>query len=498
MLPEMESVVEGTIIEWYKQPGDAVEQNEDLCEISTDKVDTPVPSPVAGVLREIVVPEGETFQITDPICYLAVGAGVAAPALPAAPAAAPSGDGAAPAPGHPAVAVGGPPATPLARRLAAASGVDLAGVTGSGPAGMITKRDVAAAPAGTGNGAAPKAAPAAPAAGAEEGQLLKGPNAVLAQYMDESLKVPTATSFRTLSVATLECPAPPDQRRSRHRRAQREALVHPPDRLGDLVAAPRPRSCAPASSARDGKPQRGEARSQPRPGRRRGAQGRLAHADGAGDQGRRLLGFDGFRQAYEDLVEARAHRGISADEQSGATFTLTNPGGIGTIASVPRLMVGQGTIVATGSIAYPPGLGTCRPTLRRLGDREGHDDDLDLRSPHHPRCGVRRVPASGSTSCSTAPTASTRRFASRSAWPGRRGARPRRQRRAGAQPRAAGAHRRHARARPDAVGGDAARRRRGDVGRHGGPQSRSPGGARSIRSVTSRPATRRSTRERTA
>ncbi len=79
VLPEMESVVEGTIIEWYKQPGDAVAQNEDLCEISTDKVDTPVPSPVAGVLQQIVVPEGETFQITDPICYLAVGAGVRHP-----------------------------------------------------------------------------------------------------------------------------------------------------------------------------------------------------------------------------------------------------------------------------------------------------------------------------------------------------------------------------------------------------------------------------------
>jgi len=369
VLPEMESVVEGTIIEWYKQPGDAVEQNEDLCEISTDKVDTPVPSPVAGVLREIVVPEGETFQITDPICYLAVGADVAAPAVPAAPAAVPSGDGAAPAPGHPAVVVGGPPATPLARRLAAASGVDLAGVTGSGPAGMITKRDVAAAPAGTGNGAAPKAAPAAPAAGAEEGQLLKGPNAVLAQYMDESLKVPTATSFRTLSVATLDA-----QRRQINAdlatagRNQKLSFTHL-IAWAIIVAGSETPVMNTGFERRDGKPY-----ALRRENVNLGLAVDVERKDGSRTlmvpviKDANLLGFDGFRQAYDDMVKRTRTGGITPDELRGASITLTNPGGIGTIASVPRLMAGQGTIVATGSIAYPPGLGNVpADKLRELG-----------------------------------------------------------------------------------------------------------------------------------
>ena len=77
-----------------------------------------------------------------------------------------------------------------------------------------------------------------------------------------------------------------------------------------------------------------------------------------------VLGFDGFRQAYDDLVKRTRTGGITPDELRGASITLTNPGGIGTIASVPRLMAGQGTIVATGSIAYPPGLRQRAPATR--------------------------------------------------------------------------------------------------------------------------------------
>ncbi|MGH2875692.1 MAG: 2-oxo acid dehydrogenase subunit E2, partial [Solirubrobacteraceae bacterium] len=73
------------------------------------------------------------------------------------------------------------------------------------------------------------------------------------------------------------------------------------------------------------------------------------------DAGR--LSFDGFLAAYNALVEKARTNTLTADDLQGANITLTNPGGIGTIASVPRLMSGQGTIVATGSIAYPVGLG---------------------------------------------------------------------------------------------------------------------------------------------
>ncbi len=356
VLPEMESVVEGTVIEWYKKPGDPVAQNEDLCEISTDKVDTPVPSPVAGVLAQIVVPEGETFAITDPICYLALGADAV---IPAADAGAPvSGDGPAV---RPAEATGGPPATPVARRLAAASGVNLGAVTGTGPAGMITKQDVAGSASGNG---ATKAAPAG-----DDGQLLKGPSAVLAQYMDDSLKVPTATSFRTLSVAVLD--------------AQRRQIN------GDLAAAGRNEKLSfthliawaiivagsEIPNMNTGFDRRDK---KPYALRRENVSLGLAVDVERKDGGRTLmvpvikdanvLGFDGFRAAYDDLVKRTRTGGITADELRGASITLTNPGGIGTIASVPRLMAGQGTIVATGSIAYPPGLHNVPgDKLRELG-----------------------------------------------------------------------------------------------------------------------------------
>ena len=73
------------------------------------------------------------------------------------------------------------------------------------------------------------------------------------------------------------------------------------------------------------------------------------------DAGR--LGFARFLDAFSDLVARARDNKLTADDLVGANITLTNPGGIGTIASVPRLMTGQGTIVATGAIGYPPGLG---------------------------------------------------------------------------------------------------------------------------------------------
>src|SRR5207253_2377452 len=63
-----------------------------------------------------------------------------------------------------------------------------------------------------------------------------------------------------------------------------------------------------------------------------------------------------FVEAYDELVEKARTNTLTADDLVGANITLTNPGGLGTVASVPRLMSGQGTIVATGSIGYPPGL----------------------------------------------------------------------------------------------------------------------------------------------
>src|SRR3954447_1619644 len=186
-----ESVTEGTILEWAVKVGDVVADGDTVVEISTDKVDMELPAPTAGTITEIVAEEGETVTVGQVIARMAVGAGAGAEAKPAAPSEpAASGNGAASAPAAPA-ANGDANATPVAQRVAAAEGVDLANVAGSGPRGRITKADVLN---GGGNGAASATATAA------ERQPLKGGAAMLAKYMDESRSIPTATSFRTMTV----------------------------------------------------------------------------------------------------------------------------------------------------------------------------------------------------------------------------------------------------------------------------------------------------------
>jgi 2-oxoglutarate decarboxylase len=184
--PQMgDSVTEGTVLAWLKQVGDHVALEEELVEISTDKVDAEMPSPVEGTLAEILVQADETVPTGTVLCRIAAGAGAAAapkPAEPEAPKAAPviNGDG---------------NATPVASRMASANGIDVSSLKGTGPRGRVTKEDVEAAMQG--NGAA------APAAAAET-KPIRGPAATLVRFMNESRSIPTATSFRTLEVDTLD------------------------------------------------------------------------------------------------------------------------------------------------------------------------------------------------------------------------------------------------------------------------------------------------------
>ena len=189
VMPQMgESIFEGTITKWLKKAGDKVERDEPLFEISTDKVDAEIPSPTAGVLKEIKVKEGQTVPINTVVATIdGAGEAAAAPAqtapAPAAkteaakPAAAPApaprpGPVAVPAPqAAPTVsAVASAPAregarihsSPLVRRMAKEHGIDLGGVPGTGAGGRITKEDIEAAIAGGGGGIpSPFAEPAA-------------------------------------------------------------------------------------------------------------------------------------------------------------------------------------------------------------------------------------------------------------------------------------------------------------------------------------------------
>ena len=146
----------------------------------------------------------------------------------------------------------------------------------------------------------------------------------------------------------------------------------------------------------DGKPQRVvPGGRQPRPGRGRGAQGRHPLARGAGARAAPTASASATSSpATTSWWPGARDNTLAPDAYQGANITLTNPGGIGTVASVPRLMPGQGTIVATGAIGYPPGLRRRRPErLQRAGRPEGHDDDQHLRPPRDPGRGVGRVPA---------------------------------------------------------------------------------------------------------
>ena len=184
-MPQLgETVTEGTILRWAKRLGDTIREDEVLLEISTDKVDTEVPSPASGTVLEILVPEGQTVAVGTALAVIGEpgeATGIVTPTAAARPAPQPS-----PEPGPPAAATPPPPPpppmpatpppmpaaprpaaaatddigmlSPVVRRLASESGVDLSRVAGTGAGGRITRKDVEAFVA-SGAAAMPVAAP---------------------------------------------------------------------------------------------------------------------------------------------------------------------------------------------------------------------------------------------------------------------------------------------------------------------------------------------------
>lgn len=231
-----ESVTEGTVTRWLKAVGDSVDVDEPLLEVSTDKVDTEIPSPVAGTLQEIRVNEDETAEVGSVLAVIGSGAAAPASAPAAAPAPAAEVKAEAPAPAAteapkaeapkaeapkaeapkaeapqaeaPKPAAEAAPATsgaesgyvtPLVRKLANQQGVDISSLTGTGVGGRIRKQDVIAAaeakaaPAAAPSAPAASAAPAGPAASSLRGTTQKAPRIrqVIARRMRESLEVST-------------------------------------------------------------------------------------------------------------------------------------------------------------------------------------------------------------------------------------------------------------------------------------------------------------------
>jgi 2-oxoglutarate decarboxylase len=354
-MPEMgESVTEGIVLEWHVAEGDFVKEGDTVVEISTDKVDAEVPAPADGVITKLIAQVDEEVPVGAPLAEMEPGEGPAEG----------SNGSTASAEGSDRTTAGETDgaatdvrATPVARRVAAATGVDLGAVSGSGPGAKVTKEDVLAA-----NGGAPVTAVAG-----GEAKALRGPAGMLAQAMNESRAVPTATSFRTVAVDTLD--------------AKRKALNGVLKERGMKVSFTHLVAWAIVQAAkawpvmvrtyeeREGKPFALEGGAV-----NLGIAVDVERKDGSHSlmvpaiKGADGLDFAAFHSYYEDLITKTRESKLSPDDFQGTNISLTNPGGLGTVASVPRLMSGQSAIVATGSIAYPPEWAHATPErIRRLG-----------------------------------------------------------------------------------------------------------------------------------
>jgi 2-oxoglutarate decarboxylase len=379
-MPQMgESVSEGTILTWHKQEGDWVEKDETIVEVSTDKVDAEVPAPSSGRLVKILAQEDQTVEVGQALAELEpgeapAGDGAAPKKEPTTVAAAGNG-GEPPAAAAPTVTATPPasaetPSTPVARRVAAAHGIDLEQVSGTGTGGKVVKDDVLSHIDRNGGDGATAAPPRPPAPAAEpKPQPLRGVDATLARYMSDSLSIPTATSFRTIEVDTL------DRRRRQLnealKAARRDMKVSFTHLIGYAIAVAtldHP-GMTHTFGELDGKPHR-----IVHDHVNLGLAVDVQRKDGSRTlivpviKGADTMEFAGFREVYEDLIGKTRGGSLSPDDLQGATMTLTNPGGIGTVASVPRLMPGQGCIVATGAITLPPGVrGMEKSRLAELG-----------------------------------------------------------------------------------------------------------------------------------
>jgi len=374
-MPAMgESVTEGIVLEWHVAEGDFVNEGDTVVEISTDKVDAEVPAPVAGTITKLIAQVDEEVAVGAPLAEIEPGEGSAeasgSPAgnppsgearsaghqrAPLSPIASqPPGDGVTPAESEAGAEV--VRATPVARRVAAATGVDLGAISGTGQGAKVRKEDVLAAANGGG-----------PTIASGEAKPLRGPAAMLASAMNESREVPTATSFRTVAVDTLD--------------AKRKALNGVLNERGMKVSFTHLIAWAIVQAAkaspvmvrtyeeREGKPFALEGGPV-----NLGIAVDVERKDGSHSllvpaiKGAERLDFAAFHSYYEDLITKTRENKLSPDDFKGTNVSLTNPGGIGTVASVPRLMSGQSAIIATGSIAYPPEWAHASPErIRRLG-----------------------------------------------------------------------------------------------------------------------------------
>ena len=372
-MPQMGvSIAEATVLEWKKQPGETVQADEPLLEISTDKAESEVPAPVSGRLAEVMVEAGETVDVGTVLARIEPeGAAMQGDGERAAPQgdgerAAPQGDG------------GGPPVTPVVRRMAEQHDLDLTRIEGTGRRGRVTKRDVMAylrareeageeparageepvpepalhmespyreeptapaaePPAPAAEPAPPTAEPAAPAAvpAAADARELSPMRKRIAEHMVRSLR--TAAHCTTIVEA--------DMSRIEAARGRRSYL---PFVARATVAALREHPALNATLEGDLLTVHEEVH--------------LGIAVSLGEQGLVVpvirdaheLSHEGLAVRIADVAERARGKHLSPDELSGGTFTITNPGAFGAVLATPIINQPQVAILDLEAVVKRP------------------------------------------------------------------------------------------------------------------------------------------------
>ena len=364
-MPQLgETIIEGTILKWLKQEGEHIELDEPLFEISTDKVDTEVPSPVSGTVTKILVAEGATVAVkTDIAEILEEGAetGAEAGAGPETTAAAEPSVPVPDAPAAPAAAAPTPAAvitpaaslqdrgprsqilSPIVRKMAEDHGLDLSAIAGTGTGGRITKKDVEAAAAAPAS--VPVSAPTATGAG-EELVPMTHIRKAIAQHMVGSLQ----TSARAWTMVEVNV-----DHLVKLRARVKDAFF---ERYGVKLTYLPMVTRATTEALVEYPMVNGELRGDDLVLRRFVHMGIAVSYD----QGLIVpvvrnvdsMNVPGIARAIADLAtRARSHQ-LTPDEVTGATFTITNPGPYGSLISVPIINQPNAGILSLDSIQKRP------------------------------------------------------------------------------------------------------------------------------------------------
>ena len=377
VMPQMgESIVEGTITKWLKKPGDKVQRDEPLFEISTDKVDAEIPSPAAGVLQDIKVAEGTTVQVNTVVGTIASDGEAPAKAAPkAAPVAekkaapAPVAAKSAPAPEPPVVHEAAHDedeqarSSPLVRKIAREHNVDLSQVSGSGLGGRITKQDIMAFIEGDASSSAVsspaiEARPSAPAPSAPKppaaipGDLVPLTNMrrIIAQRMIESRR--TSAHVHAMFQADItKIVALRNKLKSGFEQRNGARLTFMPFFVRSAIIALQQFPIVNASLEGEGKEQSIRYHRHVNVGVAVALDwGLIVPVLKNADE----MNFLGLQRGITDLGERARSKKLKPEDVEGSTFTITNPGQFGAVFGLPIINQPNSAIMGVGGITKTP------------------------------------------------------------------------------------------------------------------------------------------------